>query len=206
MLIGPQGSGNHLFSKCFASSDKIGGWKTLNEHYWKGHHTEPFNEVWQGKRDLSIDDFNGYDYWVTSVSMPFVCDGELALPHVHDFYNQAVALGVDARLGLITRDKNILELQQARVRNKPTLPQFMQYFNDRMLPMHYLSHETLVLHKQNYMNYICELFGFPSINANTIKAVLAGSNANKKYIKNVEEHWLDAEVHLATADSKKQEN
>jgi hypothetical protein len=41
ILIGPQGSGNHLFSKCFMTSSKIGGWKELLTTYWQGHHKEP---------------------------------------------------------------------------------------------------------------------------------------------------------------------
>ena len=202
ILTGPQGSGNHFFSKCFATSNEIGGWKTLLNTYWQGHHHEPFNEVWQRNRDLCIEDFHGYNYWVTSISVPFVHNGEIGLPHIFDFYNQAIALGVDTQIGLITRDMNILESQQTRVRGEPTLSQFMHYFNDRMLPMHYLSHETLALHKANYMNYICELFGFPKLDKDKVNAITNSSNANKKYIKDVAEHWLDDEVHKATNESK----
>jgi|SaaInlV_150m_DNA_3_1039698.scaffolds.fasta_scaffold01908_3 hypothetical protein len=202
ILSGPQGSGNHLFSKCFATVDQIGGWKELLSTYWQGHHKEPFNEVWQRNRDLLLSDFDGYDYWVTSVSVPFAKNGVLELPHVFDFYNSAVALGIDVQIGLISRDKNILELQQTRVREKPTLGQFINYFYDQNIPLHYISHETLILHGAKYMNYVCNLFGFPQIHTNKVNAIVEGSNSNKKYIRNVEEYWLDNEVNKAVSESK----
>jgi len=155
ILTGPQGAGNHLFSKCFATSDKIGGWKGLLENYWQGHHKEPFSEIWQRKRDLTIEDFNGYDYWVTSISIPYINNGKLTIPHIFDFWNTAVSLGVEPCLGLITRDINILKEQQKRVRGEETLNKFINYFYDQNLLLHYLSHESLVMHKSNYMNYVC---------------------------------------------------
>jgi hypothetical protein len=202
ILTGPQGAGNHLFAKCFATSDEIGGWKELNKHYWKGHHTEPFNEVWQQKRSLTIDDFNGHDYWMTSISIPYVKNGHLEIPHIFDFFNASVSLGIETQLGLITRDINILKEQQKRVRGEETIDKFIGYFYDQNLPLHYLSHESLVMHKSKYMNYVCGLYGFPTINKNKVDAILKGDNANKKYIKHVDEYWLDDEVHKTVLESK----
>lgn len=202
ILTGPQGSGNHLFSKCFAVSDEIGGWKSLLSNYWLGHHHEPFNEVWQGKRELSLSDFDDHDYWVTSVSIPYVKNGVLALPHIFDFYNTAISLGIEPQLGLITRDINILKAQQKRVRGEETLDKFIGYFYDHNLPLHYLSHESLVMHKSKYMNYVCNLYGFPKLDSNKVDAVLGDTNANEKYIKTVDEYWLDKEVHKAINESR----
>jgi hypothetical protein len=195
ILTGPQGAGNHPFSKCFATSNEIGGWRALKKHYWKGHHTEPFNEVWQQKRSLTINDFEGYDYWVTSISIPFVKNGILALPHIFDFWNTAISLGVEPQLGLITRDIDILKEQQKRVRGEETVDKFIDYFYDQNLPLHYLSHESLVMHKSKYMNYVCKLYGFPPLINNKVDAILGDTNANKKYIKYVDDYWLDDEVH-----------
>jgi hypothetical protein len=57
------------------------------------------------------------------------------------------------------------------------------------------------MHKSKYMNYICKLFGFPLLNSNKVDAILGDSNANKKYIKYVDEYWLDTEVNKATDES-----
>ena len=46
IITGPQGSGNHLFSKIFALSPEVQGWAALNEKYWIGHDQEPFAEYW----------------------------------------------------------------------------------------------------------------------------------------------------------------
>ncbi|MBT6472403.1 MAG: hypothetical protein HOK52_14230 [Candidatus Marinimicrobia bacterium] len=201
ILTGPQGAGNHLFSKCFASSDKIGGWKELNKHYWQGHHHEPFNEVWQGKRSLTIDDFNGHDYWVTSISIPFVKNGVLEVPNIFNFWNAAISLGVEPRLGLITRDIDILKEQQRRVRGEETIDKFLGYFYEQHLPLHYLSHESLVMHKSKYMNYVCGLYGFPPLDNDKVDAIVGDTNANKKYIKYVDEYWLDNHVKMANKES-----
>lgn len=47
LLTGPQGSGNHLWSKIFSESETVQGWKQLTQEYWLGHGFEPFAEVWK---------------------------------------------------------------------------------------------------------------------------------------------------------------
>ena len=44
ILTGPQGAGNHLFSKIFAFHPMVNGW-VMND-YWEGHHHEPFAKYW----------------------------------------------------------------------------------------------------------------------------------------------------------------
>jgi hypothetical protein len=111
-------------------------------------------------------------------------------------------LGVEPQLGLITRDIDILKEQQKRVRGEETIDKFIGYFYDHNLPLHYLSHESLVMHKSKYMNYICGLYGFPTLDNNKVDAVIGDTNANKKYIKNIDEYWLDKEVDKALEESK----
>jgi len=203
ILTGPQGSGNHLFSKCFSLSDQIGGWSDLNNEYWLGHHTEPFNEVWQGKKRLMELNLSEFNYYVTSVSIPFVKNGENKVPDLIGFIYDAKKLGFEVEVCLINRDKNILELQQQRVRNEVTLNQFIKYTETLNVGQHYLSHESLILNKSKYMDYICRLIGFPNINRDKVNTLLSESNSNKKYIHDVKEHWLDKEVHAAIKDSTK---
>jgi hypothetical protein len=70
------------------------------------------------------------------------------------------------------------------------------------LPLHYLSHETLVLHGATYMNYLCNLYDFPALDAKKVNNIVKDSNSNKKYINDIEEHWLDKKVNEATEESK----
>ena len=42
ILTGPQGSGNHMWSKIFALHPSVYGWQELVEEFWIGHDREPF--------------------------------------------------------------------------------------------------------------------------------------------------------------------
>lgn len=204
ILTGPQGSGNHLFTKCFLHSSMVGGWRELADTYWLGHHTEPFMEIWNGDRVLTLNDFEGFDYWVTSISIPYIHNNKERLPNIVDFYNQASTLGINVQLGIITRDKNILEVQQSRVRDKPTTHLFMEelrHIDHIEIPYHFISHESLILHSHRYIGYLSRLFGFPTVNNNKVANTLCNTNANKKYIKYIKEHWLDNEVRKACEES-----
>jgi hypothetical protein len=213
IMIGPQGSGNHLFSKIFASSDKIGGWKVLNDHYWKGYHTEPFQHVWDWPGYIHNFDFNDYDYWVTSASVPVTKDGKLFVINPLLLYSLAQDINtgnefvydMDVHIGIITRDINILKHQQQRVRGKETLQDFydvMYTIKTNDIPFITLSHESLILLGQPYMNQICDSIGFPCIKLDPELL----ENSNKKYVHPVDSHWLDSYVKLACEESKQNDN
>jgi hypothetical protein len=57
------------------------------------------------------------------------------------------------------------------------------------------------MHKAKYINYICRLYDFPALDSKKIDDILKDDNANKKYIKHVDEYWLDEEVDNATKES-----
>ena len=45
ILTGPQGSGNHLWSKILSLHADVFGWKSLLDNYWEAHRiSEPFAE------------------------------------------------------------------------------------------------------------------------------------------------------------------
>ena len=50
LLTGPQGSGNHMWSKLFAMHPVVTGW--VMQNYWEGHHEEPFAEYWDNPDKL----------------------------------------------------------------------------------------------------------------------------------------------------------
>ena len=53
ILTGPQGSGNHLWSKVFSLHEDVFGWKSLLENYWEAHRlTEPFAAYWRDPSTL----------------------------------------------------------------------------------------------------------------------------------------------------------
>ena len=52
IMTGPQGSGNHLFSKALGHNNDIFVWPSLQEKYWEGHDLEPFAEYWKDPTKL----------------------------------------------------------------------------------------------------------------------------------------------------------
>lgn len=205
IMIGPQGSGNHLFSKMFAHNPKVGGWRTLNTNYWEGHPHEPFYDVWTGNRKLELSDFDGFDYWVTSASIPIIHKGENYIVNVVDFYTQAVDLGLEVDVAVITRDVNILTHQQYRVRGGATYPQFVDVLTSLdAIGIDYkiLSHESYALLGIRYAYYCMRMFNFPEQLDTLAAHVDLSTNANSKYFHPVCEHWLDNEVHKANEESK----
>ncbi len=184
-----------MFSKIFASSSQIGGWKELLDTYWLGHHTEPFATTWAGIKNLEYRDFDGFDYWVTSISIPFIKNGELEIPDISGFRQQAESLGLETCVGVISRDINILKYQQTRVRGTPTLNTFLDQLAT-LGDVTFLSHESVTLYGKHYLDKICDQIGFPHCEIPEM------GNANEKYVKYVENYDLDIDVHNATEESR----
>ena len=85
IITGPQGSGNHVFSKCLAVHEDVFGWKSLLNTYWEGHHHEPFADAWEDPELLHEFDWDQSDYFVTSVSTPYFKNKEATIPSFERF-------------------------------------------------------------------------------------------------------------------------
>ena len=120
ILTGPQGSGNHMWSKIFALHPDVYGWHALLHEYWIGHDQEPFSAAWRNPDQLRNFDWSVSDYFVTSVSTPYMNNGERTVPDIVRFAATAMGQGIQVKIGIIGRDRNILQYQQTRVRGEPT--------------------------------------------------------------------------------------
>jgi hypothetical protein len=195
IITGPQGSGNHLFSKIFALSDQVQGWSALNKTYWIGHDQEPFAKYWHHPELL--DNFNWvHNYYVTSVSCPYVYYGETLVPDYDTFISHCP---VPVKLAIIGRDQTILEYQQSRVRGNETKHKFLNIVNSLMKydPV-FISQELLYLYGANYIKSLGQQLEFPVSQDTTAINEILKEDANKKYIEPVIRHWLDDEVKLAS--------
>jgi hypothetical protein len=195
IITGPQGSGNHLFSKIFALSKEVQGWSALNDQYWIGHDQEPFAECWHRPELLDAVDWQ-HNYYVTSISCPYVYRGETMIPDYNKFISRCP---VQVKLAIIGRDQTILEYQQSRVRGRATRHEFLKIVNDLMLydPI-FISQELLYLYGTNYIKSIGQQLNFPVSQDITVINEILKEDANKKYIKPVLTHWLDDEVKQAS--------
>ena len=158
IVTGPQGSGNHLWSKIFAASGILYGWTALNETYWVPHDQEPFADAWHDPTKLKDIDIWPRSIAVTSISCPYAYRGETVEPNYREFINAAENLGYTVKVAIIGRDQTVLQYQQERVRRTHSLHRFERHLDYLCsLDPIFLSTELLYLYKQHYINKLAEI-------------------------------------------------
>jgi len=196
ILTGPQGSGNHLWSKIFALSPRVFAWQALLDQYWIGHDQEPFAEYWQHPERLAMFDWSQSDYFVTSISCPYMLNGERTVPDFKKFIHTVKSLGHQVKLAILGRDCNVVGMQQTRVRGEPTLETSIGEYEklSGMLP-HFLSYELLHLYSGDYLKMLNLHLQFPIVSDEKSIAPILAEDANAKYFCPVEHHWVDDLAH-----------
>lgn len=198
IITGPQGSGNHLFSRLLSLHPEVSGWEELKDQYWVPSDLEPFADYWVNPDLLDHDKFYGFKYHLANVSCPFMYDGVRYIPKILEVAERAKMLGIDVQIGIITRDQNINAEQQKRVRGEVTTPIAQNYYYNTLLksdfPVHFLDHEAFFLHKEHYLAWLAKVLDYP-IELDPLKINrFIEKDANHKYIKYVDQYWLDQEV------------
>lgn len=200
IITGPQGSGNHLFSRILSMHPDVKGWEEMLTNYWVPSDQEPFAEYWVEPDKLTIDQFEGKTYHLANVSCPFFFDGTRYVPKILEVAQRAKNLGIEVQIAIIVRDQNINQLQQERVRKQHTTPIAQDYYYNELLPsefpVHFLDHEAFFLHKEHYIKWIGKILDFP-IETDPEKLLkFITVDANHKYVQAISDHWLD-EIVLA---------
>lgn len=193
ILLGPQGAGNHLWSKIFSLHPQVYGWKTLLDNYWEAHRfAEPFARHWRDPDLLKSFDWSQSEYYFTSISLPLGIIGSdvnpVWMPNVDLFARSVASCGVDIEFAVIGRDQTILTNQQTRIRTQPTLPMFLTELSKVSNPT-FLSYELLYLYKQDYLKSL-QLNIPVAYDDGRIDAILA-DDANTKYVHSVDYNELD---------------
>jgi len=190
ILTGPQGAGNHLWSKIFALHPQVTGWSALLDQYWIGHDQEPFAQYWQYPEQLRYYRWAQSDWYVTSMSVPYMMNGTATVPDFKAFVRQCQQAGLRIRFAVLGRDRNIVEMQQTRVRGAPTLDQALAEFSQLAAPV-FLSYELLHLYGTKYLENVQQQLGFPIATADPrLKEILA-TDANSKYFTPIVHHATD---------------
>ena len=198
IITGPQGSGNHLFSRLLSLHPAVQGWEELLDKYWVPSDQEPFADYWVDPDKLHADQFAGFGYHLANVSCPFMYDGVRYVPKILEVAERASSFGIDVQIAIIVRDQNINAEQQRRVRGEVTTPIAQDYYYNTLLnssfPVHFLDHEAFFLHKEHYLKWVGKILNFP-VELDPIKINrFIDKDANHKYVKYVNEYWLDNEV------------
>jgi hypothetical protein len=193
ILIGPQGAGNHLWSKVLSLHPEVYGWKTLLENYWEAHRfAEPFAQQWRDHTLLKSFDWTQSEYYFTSISLPLGIVGHdvnpIWMPDLQGFAATVLGCSVEVEIAVVGRDQTILTNQQTRIRTQPTLPLFLEQLTKIWNPT-FLSYELLYLYKQDYLKSLKLNIpvAWDDIRINEILA----DDANAKYVHAIEYNELD---------------
>lgn len=192
ILTGPQGSGNHMWSKIFALHPSVYGWQELVEEFWIGHDREPFAQCWADPNQLNNFDWSLSDYYVTSMSMPYMNNGLPTMPDVYNFATKLQLMDIDVSIGIIGRDRNVLGYQETRVRGADTYHQAVQAIQrlDGFKTV-FLSYELLQLYKHQYLEQIEYDLKWPmALDDPRIEKIIE-IDANSKYFQAVDHYWVD---------------
>ena len=190
ILTGPQGSGNHLWSKIFALHPQVWGWSALLNNYWIGHDQEPFAAYWQDPEQLRYFKWAQSDWYVTSMSVPYMNNGEPTVPDFKSFVTRLQVAGLRVKFAVLGRDRNIVEMQQTRVRGAPTLDTALAEFDQLAAPV-YVSYEMLHLYGTKYLENVQQQLAFPiAVNDARLTDILA-TDANAKYFQPIKHHATD---------------
>lgn len=197
IIVGPQGSGNHIFARIFSFHPDVKGWEELKEKYWVKHNRENFSEYWWYPELMKPSIFEGSEYFLTNVSYPYNFDGYTIQPKILEVADKARIWGVDVSIAIICRDEEINRSQQFRLRKRHTLDSAREYFTNVLLPsnipVHFLSLETFFCYKLDYLKYIKKIIDFPIDIDNPEILKYIDESPNKKYITPVDKYWLDKE-------------
>jgi hypothetical protein len=190
ILTGPQGAGNHLWSKVFSQHPDVFGWKTLLENYWEAHRTaEPFAKYWRDPSLLGQFDWTQSDNYFTSISVPLGIPNDtvnpLWEPNLDLFKRVVERQGVNVKFAVVGRDQNILHEQQQRIRKESTLPMLLNQLRGIDNPI-FLSYELLYMYKDDYVKSLDVNIPVDS----NVKHLLE-DDANRKYVHAVEHNELD---------------
>jgi len=197
ILTGPQGSGNHLWSKIFALHPRVLGWRALLSEYWIGHDEEPWAHYWLNPQDLRHAAWTQSDWHVTSISVPYMNNGEPTVPDFKAFVAGVQNLGHRVKIAVLGRDCNILDYQQTRVRGGATYQQAVAEYSKFAQPT-YLSYELLHLYGAQYLQKLERELEFPIAWDNIMINDIIKEDTNSKYFQPVGAQPTDALAHHAS--------
>jgi len=191
-----------MWSKIFALHPQVFGWRNLLDTYWIGHDQEPFAQCWLQPALLNEFDWSQSNYYVASVSVPYMLNGDVTVPDFEQFIAELTRLNIVVQIAVLGRDQTVLRMQQQRVRDTESLPLALDKVAGvaGFADINFLSFELLHLYKETYLKEISRTLDFPiDYNSPELKEILA-NDSNSKYITQVDHHWVDD---LAKQASKK---
>jgi len=195
VISGPQGTGNHVFSKVLSMHSNVHGWDQLLREYWINHDNAPFKDIWNTPENIDNYDWTKHENYVLSVSGPYVDkDNGVRQTKYPDYKEVLRRLNEKGNLqvGIIGRDQNITAQCQIRKRGVESLHNYLNKIEDIIEYRHtFLSVELLYLFRHQYVKSLDNVLDIPVDWSNERLHYILNKDPNAKYVKYVEHSWLD---------------
>jgi hypothetical protein len=158
--------------------------------------------MWKNPDEAHTFDWEQSDYYVTSISCPYIKNKVPHIPNYSEFIRN-VNRHCEVSIAVIGRDQNILTQQQARLRGETTTHMMISEVDklNKDNNLHFLSQELLYLYKHNYLEELNRQLPIPVEYESPDISDILEVDANEKYIQFINTHWLDKEVHRVIKDS-----
>ena len=180
LIIGPQGSGNHIWSKI------LGTW--ANSEFWVGHKDEPHSHLWA---DVELWKKHNWPdvHTLISVSAPFAINGTTIFPDIKRWKEIMTDRGLPHEIAVITRDKTINMYQNERLRPVNNYQNSVDFLNGLEVDA-FLSTETLMIYKEKYLQVLNKQLKYPIVAPKDLDNIVSQS-FNEKYVTYVTDSPLD---------------
>ena len=194
VITGPQGTGNHVFSKVLSMHKDVYGWDQLLREYWVNHDAAPFKDIWREPEKIDSYFWKEPNY-VLSVSGPYIenIDGvrHTIYPNYKEVLERLSKKG-NLMVGIIGRDQNITAQNQVRKRGVESFHNFLNKIEDLVEYKHtFLSVELLYMFRHQYVKSLNSVLNIPVDYTNEKLHYILNKDPNAKYVHYVEHSWLD---------------
>ena len=195
VISGPQGTGNHVFSKVLSMHKDVHGWDQLLREYWINHDNAPFKDIWNTPENIDNYDWTEHENYVLSVSGPYVDKDNGVRQTKYPDYKEVLRRLNDKgnlQVGIIGRDQNITAQNQLRKRGVESLHNYLNKIEDITEYRHtFLSVELLYMFRHQYVKSLNSLLDIPVDYTDERLHYILNKDPNAKYVHYVEHNWLD---------------
>ena len=196
VISGPQGTGNHVFSKVLSMHSNVYGWDQLLRVYWINHDNAPFKDIWNTPENIDNYDWTEHENYVLSVSGPYVDKDAMGVRQTkYPDYKEVLRRLNDKgnlQVGIIGRDQNITAQNQLRKRGVESLHNYLNKIEDIMKYRHtFLSVELLYMFRHQYVKSLDRVLDIPVDSTDERLHYILNKDPNAKYVHYVEHSWLD---------------
>ncbi len=196
LISGPQGTGNHVFSKVLSMHKDVHGWDQLLREYWVNHDAAPYKNIWNNPEAIHDYDWTEHENYVLSVSGPYVDKDKDGVRHtVYPKYAEVCKIletKGNLQVGIIGRDQNITAQNQLRKRGVESLHNYLNKIDDLLEYNHtFLSVELLYMFRHQYVKSLDSVLDIPVDYSNEKLHYILNKDPNAKYVHYVEHSWLD---------------